>query len=259
MALVYKACIDKKHYLNSKYSNEYQSPVISEFSLTIGPGEFVALTGPSGAGKSTLLNIMAGLDTDYTGSICYGNNTHTARVALMFQEHRLMPWLTLQDNIALVVDSKKSDRIERARYWLNEVGLAAYQHYYPNALSGGMLKRAALARAFAFEPDVLLLDEPFSSLDIHTAAEIKERLLLLWEKQSISVLLVTHDINEAVSLADRVVTVSHSPMRVLHSISISQNRPRQLNHPDMSAITKQVSTWIHDQAIQIPPNRQSVG
>ncbi len=259
MALVYKACIANKQFVNAKNTNSINKPIIRDFSLTIEPGEFVALTGPSGAGKSTLLNIIAGLDKEYSGSLSYGDKASSARVALMFQEHRLMPWLTLQDNIMLVLDGNKNDKLARAQYWLEEVGLGSCSQFYPSQLSGGMLKRAALARAFAYEPDILLLDEPFSSLDIQTAAEIKERLLLLWQKQQTSILLVTHDVTEAVMLSDRVVVVSSSPMSIKHRIDIKSPRPRSPEMPDLSTVIKQVSTWLKDEATQMPPNKQTTG
>lgn len=259
MALVYKACIANKHFINTKSPNIDSKPIISDFSLTIEPGEFVALTGPSGAGKSTLLNIIAGLDKDFSGSLNYGDSASSARVALMFQEHRLMPWLTLQDNIMLVLDGNKNDKLAWARYWLEEVGLGSYGQFYPSQLSGGMLKRAALARAFAYEPDILLLDEPFSSLDIQTAGEIKERLLLLWQKKQTSILLVTHDVTEAVMLSDRVVVVGRSPMCIKHRIDITSPRPRSSETPELSTAIKQVSTWLKDETTQMPPNKQTAG
>lgn len=263
MALSYGVCVANKAFLDTKNLNNVKIPVIRDFSLTIHPGEFVALTGPSGAGKSTLLNIMAGLDKDFSGAITYGDNTlntqQNAKVALMFQEHRLMPWLTLQDNVALVINGSRKAKIDGARYWLEEVGLADNAQFFPNQLSGGMLKRAALARAFAYEPDILLLDEPFSSLDIQTASDIKERLLLLWAKQRTSVLLVTHDVDEAVALADRVVVAGRSPMSIKHRMQIPQPRPRPIDNADIQAITQQLRAWLTDEKNQIPPNVQTAG
>ena len=170
-----------------------------------------------------------------------------------------MPWLTLQDNVALVINGSRKANIDGARYWLEEVGLTDYAQYFPHQLSGGMLKRAALARAFAHEPDVLLLDEPFSSLDIQTASDIKERLLLLWAKQGTSVLLVTHDVDEAVALADRVVVAGRSPMSIKHRMQHPQPRPRPIDNTDIQAITQQLRAWLTEEKNQIPPNVQTVG
>ena len=170
-----------------------------------------------------------------------------------------MPWLTLQDNVALVINGSRKAKIDGARYWLEEVGLADNAQFFPNQLSGGMLKRAALARAFAYEPDILLLDEPFSSLDIQTASDIKERLLLLWAKQRTSVLLVTHDVDEAVALADRVVVAGRSPMSIKHRIQIPQPRPRPIDNTDIQAITQRLRAWLTEEKNQIPPNVQTAG
>lgn len=202
--------------------------VIKDLSLKVAEHEIVALVGPSGAGKSTLLNIVSGLDHNYQGKLVF-NNTDIAhaKVGLMFQEARLMPWLTITENVALVSDNKHAKAL--AQQWLCEVGLENYLDCFPSQLSGGMMKRVALARAFIYAPDILLMDEPFSSLDQPSAETLRGQLLALWEKQRTTIIYVTHDLHEAIAVSDRVILLDSHPMSLIHDHHVNLPRPRAIS------------------------------
>ena len=190
-------------------------------------GEFVAIVAPSGAGKSTLLNMLSGLDTDYQGSIIY---PATASLSFMFQEPRLMPWLTVEENIRLILDApsrqQDTDRFARMEALLGALGLNDFRQTYPNQLSGGMKRRAALVRAFVTHPDLLLMDEPFQSLDEPTAEGLRQLLLQLWAENNPTVLFVTNSLNEALLLADRILFLSARPAQVILDYTVPLPRPR---------------------------------
>ena len=197
-------------------------------ALTVGPGEFVAIVGPSGAGKTTLLNIVAGLDQRYDGEVVHAggdNGTLDPRIAYVFQAPRLMPWLTALDNVRLVLP-QEAGSVEGAREILVEVGLEGYENAYPGQLSGGMQRRVALARAFGVEPALLLMDEPFASLDEPLAWRLRGGLHELWRRHRPTVLFVTHNLTEALSLADRVLFLSPRPGRVVWEQPVDLPRPR---------------------------------
>jgi sulfonate transport system ATP-binding protein len=198
------------------------------------PGEFVAIVGPSGAGKSTLLNIISGLDRDLDGEVkvdgqpLHPGGATPVRIGFVFQEPRLMPWLTVLDNLLLVLD-KEPQSVARCRHLLSEVGLAEVEQAFPSQLSGGMQRRVALARAFAVRPELLLMDEPFLSLDAPTAARLRDLLLTLWGELRPTVLFVTHHLREALALAERVLFLSKGPGRVVLEVPVQLARPRQLD------------------------------
>jgi len=183
--------------------------VIEDFSLNLGAGEIVALVGPSGCGKSTLLRLISGLDTDYSGRVDWPAGA--PRIGTIFQEPRLLPWRTVRQNLRLVVPP---DRAQIADALLERLGLAAFADAYPQALSLGMARRVALARALAIDPDLLLLDEPFASLDPESAERCRALLLESWSQRPVAALLVTHDFAEAATLADRVLLLAAGPMRI---------------------------------------------
>ncbi|MCB1774239.1 MAG: ABC transporter ATP-binding protein [Gammaproteobacteria bacterium] len=188
--------------------------VLSEIDLSVAPGSFTALVGPSGAGKSTLLNVVSGLDSDYQGDLCWAADDRR-RVGYLFQEPRLMPWLSARRNIELVMPEPDA-AVARIDQLLQRVGLTGRGDALPGELSGGMQRRVALARAMAIEPDLLLLDEPFSSLDEPTADGLRRLLIALCREQGNAVLLVTHNLREALSLADRVLFLSRDPATIVH-------------------------------------------
>jgi NitT/TauT family transport system ATP-binding protein len=191
--------------------------------LHAAPGEFVCVVGPSGCGKSTLLNLVGGLDHDLDGRI--GGAGLQGNIGFMFQEPRLMPWLTVLDNVLLVGDGSAAAR-RRARELLVAMELGEVLDAFPGRLSGGMRRRVALARAFAIEPCLLLMDEPFVSLDAPTANRLRTMLIELWRRCGSTVLFVTHDLREALALADRVCFLSAAPGRVVLELPVSLARPR---------------------------------
>ena len=197
--------------------------VIRDVKFQVKSGEFVCLFGPSGAGKTTLLNAIAGIDRDFQGSI---GITGTPRLGYVFQEPRLLPWLTVRQNIELVVEESPELRGE-VDTLLQMVGLSEFAQTYPERLSLGMARRVAIARAFVVRPDILLLDEPFVSLDAENAERLRVLLSNLWLSRPTTTLFVTHDLRDAVELADRILFFSARPARIVREVVIDLPRPRQ--------------------------------
>lgn len=215
---------------------------IKGLAFEVAAGEFVSIVGPSGAGKTTLLNIVAGLDTDISGSTTIvGEGQTPPRIGFLFQESRLMPWLTARDNVRLVLPDSCEDADAVAAQWLHRVGLSSeFENVFPSQLSGGMQRRVALARAFAYEPDLLLMDEPFQSLDAPTANLLRELLLTLWQQTRLNVVFVTHDLREAIAMADRVIFLSNRPASVIGEQVVDMPRPRQLDSAGVSDAYQQL-------------------
>jgi NitT/TauT family transport system ATP-binding protein len=200
-----------------------ENPVLKNLEFQVEPGSFVVITGPSGGGKSTLLNIVAGLDTDFDGAVDFDSDN----LAFVFQSPRLLPWRTVYENIALALP-KDDPRLANIPEMLKRVGLAEAANAYPEMISLGMQRRAALARAFVLDPDLLLMDEPFVSLDEPTAHALRELLVELWSRKPTTVLFVTHDRPEAVMLATRILRLSSAPA------TIAQDVPVRLSVADRS-------------------------
>jgi len=203
--------------------------VIEDFSRDIDHGELVALVGPSGCGKSTLLHMAAGLERASSGQLLADGKAvrgpHPERT-LMFQENALYPWLTLEQNVALALEFQRRDKRkarELARQWLAKVQLAGFEDYFPAQVSGGMRQRAALARAFISQPKALLLDEPFGALDALTRMTLQDALRQLIREVAPTVLLVTHDVDEALFLADRILVFSQRPATVLKEFNLAHH------------------------------------
>ena len=195
-------------------------------------GEIVALVGGSGCGKTTLLRLIAGLDVASSGYIDVGGEhvlgPHPA-VGIVFQEPRLLPWLTVTGNIGFGLENlSEPERKRRVDHALEKVGLSGYGERWPRELSGGQQQRVAIARAFVTMPKVLLLDEPFSALDAFTRKSLHDHLLALWQETRPTILMVTHDVEEAITLADRVMVMRPHPGRLLETISVNQARPRDV-------------------------------
>lgn len=203
--------------------------VLDDLDLDIRPGELVALLGRSGSGKSTLLRLLAGLDAPDAGTAHVDGTTSVA-----FQEPRLLPWRRVATNVALGLHGVRGrERVERARDLLSEVGLADKADVWPVTLSGGQAQRASLARALVSEPGLLLLDEPFSALDALTRIEMHDLLLRVWSRHRAAVLLVTHDVDEALQLADRVIVLDGG--RVAHQVEVDLPRPRAAHDPRLAS------------------------
>lgn len=202
--------------------------VLNNFDLEVIPGEFVAIVGPSGAGKSTMLNMVAGLESSEVGEIRYNDRAmpdlSKIKIGYIFQEPRLMPWLTVKDNIKLVSPHLNNKEI---KVLLEDVGLSEKESFYPRQLSGGMQRRVSIARAFSNSPELLLLDEPFVSLDRPNAQRLRGVLESLLEIKKPTVLFVTHDLSEAIRLADRIVFMSSAPGRVIHDVKVDLPKPRK--------------------------------
>jgi NitT/TauT family transport system ATP-binding protein len=205
---------------------------LAEVSLDVGPGEFLCIVGPSGCGKTTMLRILAGLETNYTGSVEFTGKVNTHRVnAMVFQERSVFPWMTVEENVQLgllSIPMSKSERRRIAHEWIDRVGLGEFASAYPRELSGGMIQRVSIARAFATDPAVLLMDEPFAALDEQIKLLMQEELIRIWEGSSKTVVYVTHSVEEAVSLADRIIVMTFRPGRVKAMLDVTFPRPRNL-------------------------------
>ena len=206
-------------------------PALEPLSLQVGPGEIVSLVGTSGCGKSTVLRIVAGLEPASGGrASLHGVPVAGPRpdIAVVFQEPRLMPWLSAAENVRLaLLDLPKAEQEARIAEALDLVGLSDFAKALPKQLSGGMAQRAALARALARSPKLLLLDEPFSALDAFTRAKLHAHILSLWERTGLAILLVTHDLDEAIALSDRIVALRGQPGRVAGTYAVDAPRPRR--------------------------------
>ena len=219
--------------IREKFYSDPDKPVLEDLNFSVARGEVVAIIGPSGAGKSTLLNLICGLDKTFNGDISLNRaDGKPTRFGFMFQEPRLMPWLTALNNVCLVADDKTTGR-QRAKELLSAVGLADVMDRYPKQLSGGMQRRVALARAFLPEPDILLMDEPFVSIDHPSAAKLRQLLIELWENTQPTILYVTHSLSEAIVVADRLLFLSKDPARLVLEETINIPKPRQLEDNDV--------------------------
>ncbi len=208
---------------------------IADLKLSINSGEFVCLVGPSGCGKTTLLNIIAGLDHDYEGQINFGLRASPS-IGYVFQNPRLLPWRTVRENIELAVTDFSTANIDAL---LKTMQLSQFQHVYPERLSLGMCRRVAIIRAFAMNPDVLLMDEPFVSLDSQTARQSRNLLISLWQQRPHTVLFVTHDLREAITIADRIVFLSSAPMKKTSEMAVTLPRDIRDNEANIESFRQQ--------------------
>lgn len=210
-------------------------PVLEDIHFDIADGEFICLVGRSGCGKSTLLNVLAGFLTPTSGSVIIDDEiVHgpDPRRILVFQERGVFPWLTVEGNIGFGLSRlPRAEREQRIAHYVALVGLGGFERTYPSNLSGGMKQRLQVARALAVNPDVLYLDEPFGALDSITRVTMRWELLRIWQSEQRTIICVTHDIDEAVQLADRVVVLSSRPAKIQDIITIDIPRPRNISSP----------------------------
>lgn len=207
---------------------------LRELNLSVAPGEFCAIVGPTGCGKSTTLGLISGLERPSAGEVqVMGKTVHSIdpRIGYVFQSDAVFPWKNVLNNVAtgpLFRKQPKAEALKNARDWIARVGLTGFEDRYPHQLSGGMRKRVALAQTFINEPQILLMDEPFSALDVQTRTMMEDELLNLWSSASASVVFVTHDLEEAISLADRVCVLTAGPATVKGIYTIDLPRPRNV-------------------------------
>jgi ABC-type nitrate/sulfonate/bicarbonate transport system ATPase subunit len=214
--------------------------VVEDVSLTVGDGEFVAIVGPSGCGKTTLMNMAAGFFQPDAGSILIDGVPRTepnAKGILISQQGSIFPWLTVQQNLMFGLnDHPQADKMAVADHYAAMVGLKGFEGSYPHELSGGMLKRAELARAFAVKPEILYMDEPFSALDALTNLRMRNELLRILEEERHTVMLITHDVEEAIHLADRIMVLSPRPTRIQAMFNVDLPHPRRLTSPEVQEL-----------------------
>lgn len=213
-------------------------------NLTVEKGEIIGILGTSGSGKSTLLRVLSGLDRDYQGVVKIDEevvNSVQETISMIFQEPRLMPWLTVGENIAFGL--KKEDKKlkqEKVEEYLEAVGLKGHDNLYPKDLSGGMAQRAAIARALVTAPEILLLDEPFSALDAFTKMQLQDLLLSIWERYQSTFLLVTHDIDEALYLCDKIIVMRGQPGEVIYTLTINKGRERTRGDIELARLKEKI-------------------
>lgn len=233
--------------VTKEFTNNQGSKVtaLDGLDLHIKKGEFISLLGPSGCGKSTFLRLVAGLEERTSGVLMLDDNTISGAGrdrGVVFQQYSLLPWLHVWENVAFALKKDKSvskaEAKELAYHYVDLVGLNGFETYYPSQLSGGMQQRVAIARALVYKPALLLMDEPFGALDAQIRREMQDLLLDVWQREQCSVLFVTHDVDEAIYLSDRVYVMSARPGRIANEINIDLERPRNL---DMQLTEKFIS------------------
>lgn len=217
--------------------NKQMINALYDINLTVEHNDFVCILGPSGCGKSTLLRMIAGLESITAGDIIYDGRKirkTNRKIGMVFQEYSLFPWRTVMENVIVGLEFagiKKSERYKIGEKYLELVGLKDYSNNYPYELSGGMQQRVAIARSLANDPDLLLMDEPFGALDAHTRILLQKELLEIWEKNKKTIIFVTHSVDEAVYLADKIVVMSYGPGTIKDIIKVDMPRPRSRANP----------------------------
>lgn len=217
--------------------------VIKNISLSVKPGEIIGILGTSGCGKSTLLRAISGLDNKYDGTISINNKSSKEvheETGFIFQEPRLLPWLSVIENVTFGLTGKGKSKLNRAQEFLGSVGLGESKDLYPRQLSGGMAQRVAIARALVTSPEVLLLDEPFSALDAFTKMQLQDLLLNIWNKYQSTMVLVTHDVDEALYLCDRIIILRGQPGEIALEITVPEQRPRQRGSQLLAALKTEI-------------------
>lgn len=228
-------------------SKKQRTEVLQNISFTVGSHEVVCLVGPSGCGKSTLFNVISGLDQPTTGTV-----EHTGRLAMMFQDPALLPWLTVEKNVGFGMHTRQHSTTAIAaavERYLKIVGLEQFKQAYPYELSGGMKQRAALARTLIIEPNIILMDEPFSALDAQTRERLQQFVQTLLHDYPVSIVFVTHDVREAVVLGDRVLVLTQRPAHIRHEYSITLPRPRRSFDSNLDSYIKTITEQLQVEAL----------
>jgi NitT/TauT family transport system ATP-binding protein len=241
--------------LSKQFSKRNKSiEALKDINLTIQKGEFVCLLGPSGCGKTTLLRILADLDTPSSGHVSLPNTNGDKPIqSMVFQENGIFPWLTVEENVAFGLKMRNIQSAivkERTAYYLDKVGLTKFKYLYPKELSGGMKQRVSIARAFANDPEILLMDEPFAALDEQNKFILQEELLQIWQETNKTVLFITHSIDEALLLSDRILLMSSQPGTIAKDIPIEITRPRTIEkvRSDPNMTRTFLDVWEHLQS-----------
>lgn len=243
--------INKSFFIKNK-----KIDVLKSVNLVVEPGEFVSIIGPSGCGKSTLLKLIIGLSRQTTGNILLGDcelQDSTHDIGIVFQEARLFPWLSVYNNITFGLENKHLSNKDRedVQNHIRLVGLENFADAYPSQLSGGMQQRVSIARALISHPKVLLLDEPFGALDAITRIYMQQEITRIWRTEKSTILLVTHDIDEAVFLSDRVIVMSNRPATIKKTIQIDLPRPRDRNSYEFLLLRKRIYKEFFDE-VEMP-------
>jgi NitT/TauT family transport system ATP-binding protein len=240
--------------LNKKYvSHGSETPALVDINLRIEEGEFVCLLGPSGCGKSTLLKIIAGLIPATSGRITINGQPVSGpgpERAVVFQDYALFPWMTVRDNVEFGLEARRlpvAERREVSKRLLKVVGLSDFAERFPHQLSGGMKQRVSIARALAVDPSLLLMDEPFGALDAQTRQLLQDELLRIWREYRKTVVFVTHSIEEAIYLSDRIVVMTARPGRIKQIMMVPEVRPRDMASPDMNQRQREVRAVLNEE------------
>lgn len=224
-----------------------KTDTLKNVSFDVRPGEFFTILGPSGCGKSTLLRILGGMIAPTRGTITFANPEHAKHMSMVFQSFALFPWLSVYHNVEFGLKMKGMPAKERdtlVREHIQEIGLEHFERSYPKDLSGGMRQRVGIARALAMSPEILLMDEPFSALDAFTAEKLRNEMLGIWMKDKMTTLMVTHLVDEAVEMADRVVVMTPRPGQVDTIIHIDLPRPRDKRSPEFFALVDKITSLV---------------
>jgi NitT/TauT family transport system ATP-binding protein len=250
--------VRREFQIRNSLGRKEKLTALENFDLDIHEGEFISLLGPSGCGKSSFLNILAGLDRHDGGEILVDGKPIEERSfdrGIVFQSYALLPWRTVIKNLEVGLEIRRVPKLERrkiARHYLDLVGLAAFENQYPHQLSGGMKQRVAIARVLAYRPDLLLMDEPFAALDAQTRENLQIELLRIWEANRKTILFVTHSIDEAILLSDRVAFMSSRPGHIREIINIGLPRPRTeeiRNSAEFARIRKDLWALLQKEAL----------
>jgi len=232
--------------VNVKINGQY---ILKEITFSLKEGDFVCITGPSGCGKTTLLRLVSGLIQPTSGSIYLNGNLagSDSNIGYVFQEGALFPWLTVFENVAFGLDIRRvshNEKIHLVQDILNTVELDGFENYYPKELSGGMRMRVALARVLVYQPKLILMDEPFASLDSRTRNRLQNDMVRLWQRHKQTILMVTHNIDEAVYLSNRIIVLQGRPGQIIRNFDVPFARPRDRTEREFSALRRKILTTL---------------